>query len=521
MANYVATFVNASDQRTVIGTEGHYSYSYKQDIYSQIFIIPYNIDAGNVSQNTVYRAVLWNATEQTQTLNSITEVGTQGILLRGNPSGDVVPNGYFDYDVEVTTSGPSIIDANYSFNFDNFSSELTVVGSRVVLFGFDINWVSPPKEVFSHYTDVRISYDGTEFRHNLTDNARMQLQYYYTLNDVDRMKLDGLLYSWADKVFLVPIYSQITYTIDPIVSGQNSARITLENTDIQEGMSILIGKNQEVGQIANVKEIIGDVVFFENEISKDFDANEFVIPLCQAYIGSTSSTSHQTDNLTEMTAIFDIKDDTMLTITNNIDNFEEYEGMKILTQEPNRRITINRDYARLVDVVDYGSGVRARVSKDKKPAIVFNYTFECIGKTEINNLKAFFNNMLGMTEEFLVSSFTTDLQLADNIGQTETTLLVKNSGAGSYYLDEDQRSLIVIYLKNGQKFIREIINILGDTEDTEKVVIQQSLGQNVSIDEVNSIQFLSHARFNSDSLQFDFETDEYATASTEIRILRG
>lgn len=495
-------------------------YSHKQDIYSQIFVLPDYINVGNVSQDTTYNVVLWNAKETQETLNSITETGTDGILLTGIESGLINSNAYITYSVEVTTLGPSVIDATYTFNMDSgTTSTLSIEGSRVVLFGFDVNWSQLPKESYSHYTDVRIAYDGTEYRHNLTENPRMMLEYYYTLDDADRMKLDGLLYSWADKIFLVPIYSQLTKTSNAITAGDTSVQIELENTDIQEGMSLLFG-NIKDNVINVVTGVINNVVTFNTAFSKDFPENTYVTPLCQSYINSESNTAHQTQNLTEMLATFTIKDDTILTITNSIDNFEEYQGLKVLTDEPNRRVTINRAYSRLTDIIDYGSGVRARVTKDKKPAVVFNYTFDCIGKNEISNIKAFFNNMRGMADEFLVSTFTADMKLAEPIGATDTTLVIENTGVGTYYFNNNQKDHVIFYLSDGTTEIRQIINVLGNDNNTERLIIDSPFNKNLDISQVNSIQFLSNARFNSDTIQFEYETDEYARATIEIRILR-
>lgn len=522
MANYLATSSGQASDRTQNNVDGVYNYSYKQDIYSQILVIPEQINAGNVSQTTTFKVVLWNTTDSVQKLTSISEVGTTGMLLTGKGTGDMSPNSHFDYTLDLTTQGPAFIDAKYHFNFESgVSDSFAVTGSRVVLFDFDINWRQLPKESFSHYTDVRVAYDGTEYRHNLTENPRFQMQYYYTLTDEERMRLDGLLYSWADKIFLVPIYSQLTNITSDIKAGDRNADIKLENTDIQVGMSLYIGNNKKDGEIVNVKQVFNDIVTFDNSIEKDYKNGTFVTPLCQAYINSQSKTSSQNNEITEIIANFDVQDNTILTITDSVDNFEEYDGMKILTQEPNRQITIDRSYARLVDVVDYGSGVRSRVSKDKKPAVVFNYTFDCIGKKEINNVKSFFNNMRGMTDEFLVSTFSNDMKLARNISAGENTLIIKNTGVGTYYLNNAQKSMIIFYLSDGTKEIRKIVNVLYNTEETERLVIDSPLNRDLNVQDIQSIQFLSHARFNSDSIEFEYETDEYARANTEIRILRG
>lgn len=517
--NYLATRKSGAESQQMTGIFGHYSYSYKQDIYSQVLVIPDFINAGNVSQTQNYTITLWNTTENELPLDSILEIGTEGMLLNGNAAGNLDSNEFRQYDLEISSQGPSVVDAKYIFNLGTYSRELKIVGSRVILFDFDINWRQLPKESFSHYTDVRISYDGTEYRHNLTENPRMLLQYYYTLTDEERMRLDGYLYAWADKVFLVPIYSQLTNLISSVNSGTANADVNITNTDIQSGMSILF-KDKEKQQIMNVKSIFGNTLTFENNFEHDFDVNCFIIPLCQAFIGSQSRTSHQTDNLTEMVATFDIQDNTMLTITNNIDGFKEYNGLKLLTQEPNRRITINRAYARLVDVVDYGSGVRKRISKDKKPAMVFNYTFDCIGKDEINKTKAFFNNMKGMTDEFLVSTFTSDIKLAKPVLSTETTLVIENTGVGTFYLNNEQKSLILFRLNDGTEIVRKVINVLYNSETKESLIIDEPLGLDLNSDAV-SIQFLSNARFNADTIEFEYETDEYARATTEIRVLRG
>lgn len=494
-----------------------------ENLFHQIIISPSELNLGNLSGDKIEKITLWNNTSYRAELFNINGINVEGLILTGLQSGILYPNSSVEYILEIPKSGESVIDSIFEFNFLNsdHNVSLSVTGSRLVLFDFDINWKTsnPPKEYYSHNTDIAISYSGKEQRVNISENPRFKFEYFYTLFDQERIEAENLIYSLGDQKIQVPIYFQRSYLTEDIEIGDKEIKIDNSYNIIQEGTSILIKDNNNKS-VLKVKSIINDIIEIEDNLIYSFKKDSVVIPLINCYLNNNIAFNYINNNIAEFLLTFDVEDSDFNNINNNIDNFEQYNGLKLITRKPTRDIKFTKTFERQFEDMDYGYGIRKRIEKDKTPAILFNYKFSLFGKKEISEMKALFNNLKGRFNEFYIDSLSNDLILNSDITAEQLSLVIEDNGQISNN-ENIIKKIIRIELNNGEVYIREILNYSKTLNDKISILINNSLGVDISKNDIANIQYLSNARFNNDTLNIEHITDDYAEVSIDIRILRN
>ncbi len=497
--------------------------SMADQIYNQIIITDSYYDVGEVTSLKTYNVQLWNATFDNKTLLNIENNGANGVLLEGKENGVIGSNSVIDYVLNVDSDGDSVIDSELIFNFENelYNKSLIVEGSRVSLFDYDINWDSSdyPKVSYTHYTDIIESYSGKEQRVNVTENPRMKVSYKYSLSDSERIAAENKLYIDGSKKIQIPLFFQLKRLKQEINKGDNSAVFDVKNTILTIGRSVLI-RNGNKKSVLKISNIIDDVVYFEETISNDFSLSSEVIPLVMSLIENDIEFTNYGTNFNNISLTFDLLDTEMSTITNTDDNYLKYDNLTVIDRRPTRAIDISKNMQRNFQTIDYTIGFRDRIQKDKTPAIVMSMDFSVIGEDEIGELTALFNNHKGKFGEFYINSNTNDFILKQDINREDLKVIVENNGQSNFN-DSNVKNLLLFNLKNNEKVIKKVINYQALSNNEIAINIDSVFDKDIKISDVNNIQYLSNARFNNDTIQFNMISKDYAEVSIDTKLLRN
>ncbi len=490
-------------------------------LYGQIILEPLVIDLGNLTGAREEYLSLWNVSGINLNLVSIDENGAEGLNLIGQETGLIYNNQTLLYTLQASPKGPNTIDATYSWNFlESFGATLSITGSRVPLFDWDINWGISPVIYYTHNTNIIESHNGKENRYGLTENPRLAFEYNYLLLGSNMRDFDNLVYNNQDAVFQVPLYHQRAEITQNASTGDTVIYIDSSNTDIQEGYNIYVGdyNNNQILKIISFDKLSGLAVL-ENNLTSDISDGDSVYILAPCRINSELSIASQIRTLNQATVRFELQDDTIENIVETDTNFELYDGLEVLYQKPAIDITTYRNINRKVEVLNNNFGIREYYYKDKSPEVIMTYRFDVIGSDEISNVLSFFNNKKGRLNEFLITSGVKDMVVVDNISPNVTTILIENNGQVDYN-DNVQKQLIRMELANGNVYIRKILNILTDGDDL-RLFLDESFGEEILLTDIMDVQFLSNARLNNDTLQVEMVTSEFASIIVDMKIFRN
>lgn len=492
-------------------------------IYNQIILTPNYINVGNLSSVYNKEIILWNANYNSVFLTNISVDNLSNENLSGFSSGEIYTNTIKKYDLTVGVDGDSDINTIFHFNFVNeeLTTDLNIIGSRISTFDYDINWNSSnyPVESYNHYNEIITTHSGQEQRVNYSEDTRLNIQYYYTLSDNERIKAENQIYSSGASKIQIPLHHQKTKLLSEINTGSYQAEFINIYSQFQKNSNVIIKENGKK-DVLKILDITDNIVTFESQITNNYSTNAIIYPLALVYLNNNIAFNYKTNNVTNFLLTFDIVDSELYNITYNQDDYEIYDNLPLILRKETIKIDITKTFERNFEDVDFQIGFRSRFIKDKTPSIIFNHNISLFGKEEIAKTKALFNNMKGRFNEFYINSTSDDLILSESIGSLETSIKIENDGQLNFN-NNVIKSIIRIELKNGNSYIRKVLNYIENTDNKISLVLDSNLGLDIEKNEVANIQYLSNARFNNDTLTINHITDEYAEISIDVKILRN
>lgn len=497
------------------------NWQHGQLLYGAVILEPILLDLGNLSGAREDTINLWNISGGDLVLNNIIGSGVSGLNLTGKTSGLIINGEVLQYTLQSLPMGDANIDATYSFNFDKteFNTSFNVIGSRLPIFDYELEWSNGQRVYYKHYTNILESYNGKEERYGISENARVALEYYYKVTGNIRQKMENLIYNSQNANFQVPLWLQPGYIMQDASAGDLTIFIDATNTDIQEGFNVYVGDyyDNQIVKIETFDELTGQATL-ENNLISDIKADQPVYLLAPCKMTSNLDMSSVTRDFTELMIRFEIDDNTISNIVNKVDNIEEYDNLKVLYQKPSIDVEVRRSYNRKVDVIDNGYGVRQFFNQDKTPEIIMNYRFDVTDKSAIKDTLAFFENTKGRLNEFLITSGMRDIYVVDDIEQTETTITVENNGQ-KQFVNNVQRNKIRV-VTNDNVYYKTILDIQEESGFL-KLFLDSSFGVNINAEDIIEVQFLSNARLNNDEFIINYITPEFITTSIDCKIFKN
>lgn len=493
-------------------------------LFDTVTIIPEIINIGTISSVYTFDIQITNTTLSTVTITDISTVNGEGFQISlSEGSMTITPGGFSVFEVKVSPEGSSTIEAKVVFEFNNEEDNVVfceVNGSRVALFGYDIDYSQPINEYYKHNTLITTSNNGSELRSSISQNPRMSFDYYYTFTDSESRQVQNMIYQSQMKEIQVPIFQLKGRTLTESNSGDESIEVFNLYLNIEAGMSLMIknGSEYEVLEILNIN---GNTITFSSKISNSYPSGTPVFPIMDCLINNSFMSEYKTNNLFNTLVTFDVIDNKYKNILSTRDaDIPTYKNEYVLLRNPSRDVTFRRTNIRQYDSIDNGYGVRTRDVNDNSPAITMTYVISLYGKEEINKFKVMFNKSKGRYRDFYATSSTNDFVASGDIISGSSSLKVINDGQSMYNENANFKDLCIL-LKNGEYIYKEITSIDSEDEGNLLVNFLNDFTQDISKEEIGSIQFLSKARFNNDTLQISHLTDEYAEVTIDINIFRG
>ncbi len=493
-------------------------------IYNKLTLFPSFLNVGTVSSEYKTIIEISNTTMSLAYLNDITFEDGEGITVvpLGEFPVSLVPGKTAQFELTISTEGPSIINAIVSFGvLGEESLSLPITGDRVAFFNFDINYSQPINEYYQHLTNISTSFNGREQRTLITENPRLAFEYYYTLIGEDRVKAETMLYESSADTMQVPVHQLKNKLLQEASIGDSVIYSNVNEMNLQNGMKLMLksGNDYEVVEVYLISE---NEITLSNNLSNNYNKNNTILyPLMLVDINSSITSEYLTNDICNMLIRFEVLDNTYKNInTSNDDIFSEYDGYKVIDRRPSRDVTFRRTTQRQFDLIDNGYGIRGKTVNDKTPSTVMTYTFSLLSKEEITQTKSFFNNMKGRYNEFYVVSSTEDFKAAVGVSEFDLSIICENYNQTSFN-DNLNKKILRLTTKSNEIFTRDITNISTYTDGRISVGIDSPLGIDIPLENIASIQYLERARLNNDNIQITHITDDYAEINIDVNIFRG
>ena len=494
-------------EHLIVGYRGR---SFLDDYYHRVHVKPAVVGLGNMLSNKSIPIEVWNAHLTPQTLNTILENGTDGMTLTAS-AGSSTFAGLENriYTLDVSTDGPPVIDALYTFIFPLDTPTLAISGKRIIVFPFPPDWRSNVRETLEWLTQVIRSFDGSEQRRSLRTKPRRSFSFTSNIVREDTQRFENLLWGWQNRMYALPVWTDKTRTTAPVAVG--AIVINADTTDLSftaGGLAILF-KSTTQFETVEIQSLTSSQITLARSTTAAWPTGTLLMPCVTGSLPTEVAVQRLTDTVLVAAVDFDCDPVDTDPYTPTAAATMTHDGYEVITRQPNWRDNISNRFEYRRGEIDFNSGARKMLTSEKYPRIQRSYSWLLKNRAQIKAYREMLGRLNGQAKPLLIPSWHNDFKVVKIIGQNDLGITVADNQFLQMVGFDPTRGAIVIRLKNGTTFYRTLTGVFPDGSDV-RLAFATALGQDIPADGVQVVHFLMLNRLASDRVEIVWHTDRVA-----------
>lgn len=497
------------------------SISYFGDYYNRIHIAPIAFELGNVASEQVSRVDIWNAYLVPKVLQSIDGL-QEGIAVSGQ---DNPPVGFTalqerSWDVSILPDGPSTIDANVVWQFGTDQAVLHITGTRIVAFGWLVDWSKPVSESLQWLTDILQSQTGYEQRRSLRLTPRISYEAELLVYDNERQYFELAMIGWGAKTFALPIWNQQQWLKTAHSIGGLIVYCDTTHRNFRANrLAILRGQNAFDNETIEIESVLTDRLILKRPLQKNWTKGTCLSPAVTAQMTSQPNLIKRTDRMMRTSVAFTVTEavDHPTTLPATI-----YRNYPVLEEKPNEQNDLTHSYERLLAQLDNKTGFSLQKDLAQAAFSLYQYDWMTYGRVQQANLRALFYALRGSQKAIWLPTFSNDLTVKAVISASSQTFDIQWCGYTRFAQKQLGRQDIQITLRNKTVLYRRITSATEVNSTTERLGVDQAFSNQINVKDILNICFISLCRLSNDTLTFEHinDSDGIAKASVTWRGVR-
>lgn len=486
-----------------------------EDWFERVHVLPRSIDLGNILGVVQVDMEVYNAyRDDSRDFTNFTNNAGNGVSIIDLPGLPVTLNAQegLQLTLEVTTDGPPDINGTLDFTFDIGSAMVPIEGSRIVLFPFRPE--APMVERLEFLTDIFVKIDGTEQRVALRKNPRQTFEMEIFREDgVERQRIDNMLFDWQARVFGVPVWFEpMALTADASI-GQTTINVNTTNyADLRVGGLAVIIKDDSTFETLEIASIGPTTIGFASPLMQDHDASEVeVYPVRTTIAPDLVRIRRRAVNAETRRVVMRVLDnDSDLADTAA---FSVYDS-KVLFDDPNLIDGLaDESMQRRTVGFDNNTGKFSQVSPWDRSRDGSSKGFFTRTRRQLWELRQVLHALRGRQVSFYVPTFAEEITPTATLTNGGSTLTMTNVGYAKFTMNRQPRDVIRIRLTDQTELIRTITDSSEVDADTEQLTVDTSWPMDITVGEIERIDFYRKVRFDTDSFTIT-HTDSGGQART-------
>lgn len=489
------------------------------DWYFRIHITPGLLALGNVVANENFIVGVWNAwLDRTQTLDSIGELNTAGLLLIGQPAPPLIftRNQERLYTLEIGTVGDPTINAIYTFNFhDAESPVLLVTGSRITAWALTPDWQIPVREKLAWKTDVLRAWSGKEQRRALRISPRRHVGFSTPMVKLEKQYVENQLFEWGALAWALPMWwdgQRLTAQANP---GDVTIPADTVNRDFRFGGLGMVLTDAGHYEVLQITSFTSSLLTLTRPVIATWRAGSRLYPVRAARLLATTRIVRSHGSYATVQPEFQITEPCDWPSASGL---PMYRGSPVLEDSPDTDQTAEGGYDRDTYMIDPQTGAISVIDTALVGFPLSGHNWYLKGRTAHENFRRLLYLLKGQQGEIWVPSYEMDLTLVADAAPGDTNLHCATSGFTQFGGSLNRKDMRV-ELVNGTVYYKRIVGSAVDTPTTELIGIDTSFGVTVKAASVRRISFMVLSRLASDEITIEHVTrlDGIALSSTPFR----
>lgn len=519
--NYVgATYVGTVSTSLVVYTpralNSSKQSSYFDDYYNRIHLVPSAVNVGNVLSDTVRTLSLWNAYIAPRSLASIVATGGDGIVVSGVTSPSVMsPSQEIIFSLTVSLSGPAIIDASYTFDFDTEDPVLSVTGARVVVFGYSPNWESPVVEKLEWLTDVMLAYSGDEQRVGLREYPRSGMSYStMTFDKRQTSTLENLMFGWQSRTWAVPLWMDKQLLSSAVSAGASAIPCTTAGYPFSAGSVVILWTGYNTYEVCEVLSVGASSITLTLPLQSAWGVGTHLYPARLGRMLPRQKFTRESDHHVTGDVEFFFVDSKAETA---VDTGDVYLGLNVYGGATNWSDPVEAEFVRQIEELDYSTGLRWHDDLSGLGTVLKNWRWLFKSHSEVVDFKKWLRARAGRLKPFWSMSQHDDITVLADIAAESLSISIQNIGYAKFVNGRRDKAYIAIRAINGTTYYRKIVEAAVINADEESLTIDASLGTQLLVSSIEYVRFIAPTRLDVDSVEIEWHTDEVAESSVMLR----
>lgn len=462
-----------------------------RDFYNRFHVTPRKFDLGNLFTSQTRQVRVWNAHLVPRTLNEIETVGGNGITLDGlSPPTAYAALQQRTYDLNISTSGPPVVDATYTFVFSTGEVvAVEITGRRLVI------WPFVPQhgvtERLAWKTDVMPT-ASTEQRHALRRRPRRTYETEQWLTHREYSVAKAIASGWAHRLYGFPVWHELTKILG-LSAGTVMIPLDAANLGFAAGATAIVWESSDKFEVMDVQAVATDSITLELPLVNNYTV-AYVMPLDVGRLTRPVEAQRGQDERIILGTEFE---SSQAPDAVGASGLPTYATLDVMTDT----MMIVGDYRekviREVDTLD--NGVSRPYQDPLQNFSVQGSTLSWAPKTreELWRIRAWLYARKGRQKSFWLPSKLKDLTPVFDIPNGANGFAIENIGYSLYY----GVKYICIKLKTGEMYFNKILSGSLRTDGAEDVSLQTPVPVAMPRSNIEYICFMYQMRLDADVVE--------------------
>lgn len=501
---------------------GDYLFSYFEDYYNHVYVIPTTLDFGTISTATYQTVTVWNAYLRPQRLSSITPPTDTSITY----SGIVTPINFKALEMKnvrvlAAAQGSAVVNTNMYFNFDGLEPvRLSITGIRARFWEWVPNWSQPVSTVLEFKTDIFESRSGKEQRSALRDFPRRKINFSALSFEGSAMAFKSYAAKWFSRPALIPNYSQSVRLTEAAMQGDAFIELDEVPVWVTPQTNIILQRGDQV-EIKSVLNVSGNRINLTATLSKSWAVGTQLYYGVSGRLANDTKVTAHTSRALEIDVKFD--GDAGGEFWPEVGAPERmYEGYELFMRRPNFAASLQIDISQLRDLVDFGHGRTFQYIPANFMSETYQNEYHCYTQDETWALVDFFRRMKGQQGEFYAPTWTEDIRMMVPTVPNTANIRVKGIQFAADFADSTMHKHLMISLNDGRQLFRKVHQIF-EVDDSighdSNIQVTEAWNEEITTDRVNHISWVMRYRLASDGITISQRTSDVAIINLSMKTL--
>lgn len=480
--------------------------------YNRILIEPARLEMGNLLSNQTRPVSIWNGFLTTKVLESVQRFNDPGITFSQPVEAPYLmrPIQELTYVLAITTDGPAVIDASYTWTVEGVEYSAVVVGRRVVVFPYGPNWRTPVTETLEWLTDVLRAYDGTEQRRSLRTKARRTFSYQIGITRNEASRLDNLLWGWQNRTYALPVWTDKGRLIGEHVQGDTILNVATSHYSFTPGGMAILYRDVTDFEVVEIDSVSPTAISLKRPIERTWPKNAVVFPCVLGHLPTQLPTLRHSSNALTSTVTFTCNPGDTDPFTPAAAAPVTYDGREVILRQPNWSGPLDNTFEYMFNTLDQQTGSIMWDTTEEWPRVTRRYPWLLKNRDQILDYRQMLGRLNGRAKTLYVPTWHDDFIVTREIGAADTAIEVLSNEFRTMIGVDPARDRVMIRLTNGEVFFRQIVGISVSGENT-LLSLNESLGKPVPLDKVHMVHLLMRSRMAADRVELSWRSNEVVT----------